>query len=238
MPGGAGDVQVDGAGGTGGAPPQTGADAGGAGASPCGGGLVGSGSLGSPGGFCSSLIGMPRCARRARQRPRRRKLLARLRPFGLLAAGLQVAARPARSSECLAALGELVNPQGAFAPLRRQSRRGLPGRAAASSSLVYGPSACSLRACKWRRVLLAHGATGKHAPGNAATGSRRTALARTKDGALFTSVPATPGRAGRREKKGSGGRQSAPASDSPPTSSMIPDAAFEKGRTGIWKQPA
>jgi hypothetical protein len=36
-------------------------------------------------------------------------------------------------------LGELVN-----------------GRAAASSSLVYGPSAYSLRACTWRRGLLAH----------------------------------------------------------------------------------
>src|SRR3990172_6566592 len=32
-----------------------------------------------------------------RQRPRRRKLLARLRPFGLLAAGLQLVAQPAGS---------------------------------------------------------------------------------------------------------------------------------------------
>src|SRR3990172_2966458 len=42
------------------------------------------------------------------------------------------------SSDCLATLGELVND-----------------RAAASSSLAYGPSACSLRACNGRRGLLA-----------------------------------------------------------------------------------
>src|SRR4030042_1956289 len=106
-----------------------------------------------------------------RQRPRRRKLLARLRPFGLLAAGLQWAARPARSSDALAALGELVN-----------------GRAAASSSLVYGPSASSLRACNGRRGLLAHGAQ----PGpekKARLGSRRTTGGGGVSGARPDSLP-------------------------------------------------
>ena len=69
---------------------------------------------------------------------------------------LAIASAGALVSKCLAPLGELVNSQGAFAPLRRQSRRSLPGRAAARSSLVYGPSAYSLRACNWRRGLLAH----------------------------------------------------------------------------------
>src|SRR3990172_2167903 len=66
---------------------------------------------------------MPRYARRARQRPRRRTLLARLRPFGLLAAGLHRAARPARSSDRPAALDA---PGGRAARPGGEARREFP----------------------------------------------------------------------------------------------------------------